>query len=81
MQDKSDGTYELCGPKVQGNPEQLETHTLIKHGCETLLVPDLSFEGIKSFLENHDIEGIVFHHKSDDRMCKIRKSDFGLRRK
>ena len=27
-----------------------------------------------------DIEGIVFHHKSDGRMCKLRKSDFGIRR-
>ena len=32
-----------------------------------------------------DIEGIVFHHKKDDhkkndRMCKLRKSDFGIKR-
>ena len=27
-----DGTYELCGPKVQGNPEKCETHVLIRHG-------------------------------------------------
>ena len=30
--------------------------------------------------EHFDIEGIVFHHP-DGRMCKIRKSDFGIRRK
>ena len=29
--DLSDGTYELLGPKIQGNPEGLETHELLKH--------------------------------------------------
>ena len=28
----SDGTYELCGPKVQGNPEGYVAHVLIRHG-------------------------------------------------
>jgi len=32
------------------------------------------------YLETANIEGIVFHHKYDDRMCKLRKSDFGLSR-
>lgn len=75
-----DGTYELCGNKIQGNPENLPGHFLIKHGCEKLDIWVLSFEGIKGFLSNADIEGIVFHHKEDDRMCKIRKKDFGIRR-
>ena len=26
------GTYELCGPKIQGNPEGFEKHTLVRHG-------------------------------------------------
>jgi hypothetical protein len=26
------GTYELCGPKVNGNPERLGRHWLIPHG-------------------------------------------------
>ncbi len=75
-----DGTYELCGPKVQGNPENLDNHQLIKHGCEVLDITDFSFEALKSYLEVTDIEGIVFHSKEDERMCKIRKSDFGIRR-
>jgi hypothetical protein len=29
-------TYELCGPKVQGNPEGLDAHYLIRHGTESL---------------------------------------------
>lgn len=75
-----DGTYELCGPKIQGNPEKLKAHTLIKHGSVALTVPDLTFEGLKKFLDSNDIEGIVFHHISDNRMCKIRKTDFKITR-
>lgn len=80
LEDKLDGTYELCGEKIQGNPEHIIGHKLVKHGSEILDVTDLSFNGIKKFLEITDIEGIVFHHKLDDRMCKIRKTDFGLKR-
>lgn len=80
LENKEDGTYELCGEKVQGNPEKIEGHELIKHGCEVLEISDFSFEGLKSFLEVADIEGIVFRHSENDQMCKIRKSDFGIRR-
>lgn len=74
-----DGTYELCGPKVNGNKENFSQHILVKHGSEILKWYDFSFCGIKNFLENVDIEGIVFHHP-DGRMCKIRKKDFGIKR-
>ncbi len=80
LDNKEDGTYELCGEKVQGNPENIEGHQLIKHGIETLFVGVLTFENIREFLRANNIEGIVFHHKDDGRMCKIRKSDFGIRR-
>lgn len=73
-----DGTYELCGPKVQGNPEKLEKHELIKHGAYHLF-PERTYEGLRDYLESNDIEGIVFHHP-DGRMCKIRKSDYGIKR-
>lgn len=33
---EQDGTYELCGPKVQGNPERFERHVLVPHGKEVL---------------------------------------------
>ena len=75
-----DGTFELCGPKIQGNPEKLEAHELIKHSVHILDITDLTFEGIKLFLVNNDIEGVVFHHKTDKNMCKIRKTDFGIKR-
>ncbi len=75
-----EGTYELCGPKIQGNPEKYDDHNLIRHGAYALGPLEYSFDFIKEFLTHWNIEGIVFHHKSDGRMCKIRKSDFGLKR-
>ena len=82
LEKKEDGTYELCGEKIQKNPEKVEEHKLVKHGCEVLQLPSLDFEYLKAFLSDtaNDIEGIVFHHKSDGRMCKLRKSDFGVKR-
>ncbi len=76
-----DGTYELCGPKVQGNPERFETHQLVKHGSEIIDLESVAFDDLKTFLmsEDTDMEGIVFHHKIDGRMCKLRKSDFGVK--
>lgn len=74
-----DGTYELCGPKVQGNPEQFEKHTLIRHGCEEIKNVPRDFEGLKNFLTHNDIEGIVWYHP-DGRMVKIKGKDFGIQR-
>lgn len=79
-----DGTYELCGEKIQSNPENINEIELILHGREILNdCVDFTYEGLKKYLSNPDldIEGIVFHHKTDDRMCKIRKCDFGIKRK
>lgn len=78
----TDGTFELCGPKVQGNHEKFNTHRLMPHGICILSLDSLDFNYIHAYLANpkNDIEGIVFHHVSDGRMCKIRKSDFGIKR-
>lgn len=76
-----EGTYELIGPKIQGNPEKSETHRLVSHR-ETGVVTDQcprTFEWLRSFLSGRDIEGIVFHHP-DGRMAKIKLKDFGLKR-
>jgi len=81
LDDKTDGTYELCGPKVQGNPEGFEKHVLIRH-TDAEQFPDCprDFEGLREWLRERDIEGIVFHHP-EGRMAKIKKKDFGMRRK
>lgn len=81
LTNKQDGTYELCGEKVQGNPERFIGHKLIKHGCDALEFVDFKFNTLKIFLCNKDnnLEGIVFHHP-DGMMCKLRKCDFLVKR-
>ena len=77
-----DGTYELCGPKVQGNPEHDELHELWVHGGIPLPDAPRTFELLKDYFTNTepDIEGIVWHHP-DGRMVKIKAKDFGLQRR
>jgi hypothetical protein len=82
LDEKYDGTYELVGPNVQGNPELLACHTLVPHGSPGLVFDyelTRSFDCIRNFLEHRDVEGIVFHHP-DGRMAKIKKKDFGFKR-
>lgn len=76
-----DGTYELCGPKVQGNPEGFLTHVLVSH-LDAQVFPDCprTYDEIRNWLSLQNIEGIVFHH-TDGRMAKIKLRDFGLRRR
>lgn len=89
LENKEDGTYELCGETISTerftqkfNVEKVKGHKFIKHGCEVLELPGLTFDVLKEYLENpaNDIEGIVFHHKTDGRMCKLRKKDFNIKR-
>jgi len=75
--DETNGTYELCGPKVQGNPHGFTTHVLVPHGRAFLTLPSRSFDSIHAYLEANAIEGIVWHHE-DGRMVKIKRRDFGL---
>lgn len=70
----SDGTYELCGPKIQGNPEGFASHTLVLHGSELVEIPR-DFEGIRRILIAGKIEGVVWHHP-DGRLVKIKRKDF-----
>ena len=78
----SDWTFELIGPKVQSNPYKLGNHILIPHGRKLSIVwNDYSFDGIKSLLSLHNIEGIVWwmnEHYIDSKKAKIKRKDFGL---
>lgn len=76
---EDDGTYELIGPKVNGNPEHAPEHALVRHGALELGGVPRDFAGIREYLALHDVEGIVWHHP-DGRMVKIKGKDFGLRR-
>lgn len=71
-----DGTYELCGPKINTNPEHLERHIFIKHG-DVVYTVSRDFDSIRDFLFENDIEGLVFHRGNGD-MCKIKRIDFGF---
>lgn len=71
-----DGTYELVGPKVQGNPEGLKEHMLVRHGCAVLNVPPEKLP-LFNWLRDHLCEGVVWHH-ADGRRAKIKRRDFGL---
>lgn len=75
----NNGTYELCGPKINGNPEVFVHHVLLMHG--TYIYDDVprEFDSLREWLSPRDIEGLVFHH-DDGRMCKIKLKDFGLKR-
>jgi hypothetical protein len=71
-----DGTHELVGPAVNGNPDKFDRHLFVPHGKHPLPECERTFEGIKNFLEpQKDIEGIVWHHP-DGRMVKIKRKDF-----
>ena len=76
-----EGTYELCGPKINGNAEDLEEHTFFRHGAEVLDfgdAPPRDWDALRAILDAARFEGIVYHHASDGRMCKIRRDDFGF---
>ncbi len=81
----SDGTRELCGPKIGTNAESFSQHVLIPHGRDSWTLftqpnPERTFCGLKEWFGHKDIEGLVWHHP-DGRMVKIKKRDFGLERK
>lgn len=83
------GTWELVGPKINGNPEQVDKPTLLKHGDDVLvdfpdmrklagLTPAELYEFLKvkfqEFKDSH-IEGIVWWG-ADGKRAKLRVKDF-----
>lgn len=71
-----DGTYEAVGLHFQGNPYKENIDSLVKHGTQVVEV-ERTFEGIKKYLEDNYIEGLVFW-KDGEPQCKIKRSDFGF---
>lgn len=74
-----DGTYELIGPKINGNKERVAQRLLLKHGLDQYPNCPRSYKALKDWFRQLDIEGVVWHHP-DGRMVKIKKKDFGLKR-
>lgn len=84
---------EALGEKIQGNPLNLNGHTLFifslydwKQKVAYQNVPS-DFEGLKSWLPQQKsifgndcgIEGIVWHHIETGTMCKIKIKDFNYK--
>lgn len=77
-------TYELCGPKINGNPEGFDCHVILRHsGAERLRVgvagEPLTIDHLRDEVIRlqtlRGIEGIVWHHP-DGRMAKLKGRDF-----
>ena len=77
LTEKQDGTYEAIGEHFQGNPYNIAGDILIPHG-QRIVEVERTFEGIKKYLEENEIEGIVFWLDGEPK-CKIKRSDFGLK--
>lgn len=70
------GTYELVGPKINGNPEGKPHHMIRSHAlAQCITAAPRDFDGLAAFLKDFPHEGIVWHH-SDGRMAKLKRKDF-----
>lgn len=80
------GTYELCGPKVNGNPEKFKNHRLVHHWSTELLadvhVLDIhemsvedAYEALKATLSYMPVEGVVWYGMGHG-MVKLKHKDF-----
>ena len=70
------GTYELIGPKINGNPHGMDRHVLVQHGhgmAGVIPLKERTRTAIRARIG--PFEGIVFHHP-DGRMAKIKEKDF-----
>ena len=72
-----DGTYEAIGMHFNSNPYGIKEDILVPHGREVITNLDRSFEGIREYLHDNLVEGIVFWKDGVPR-CKIKRSDFGF---
>lgn len=71
-------SYELCGPKVNGNPEGFASHVLIAHELASVLYRVTSVEQAVALVKSEAAkgrEGVVWHHP-DGRMAKLKGRDF-----
>jgi hypothetical protein len=80
--DATPGTYELVGPKINGNPERADWPELIRHAMAERVpeyLDDLDPVALVRFVaEQGNWEGIVWHHP-DGRMAKLKGRDLKTR--
>jgi hypothetical protein len=75
----ADGTYELCGPKVNGNPEDFPFHVLVEHAraervFDILGAREMDPASMVRRVGTLGWEGVVWHHR-DGRMAKLKVRD------
>lgn len=75
----SDGTYELCGPKINTNREQCNEPMLFRHGMHVCSVErPFTLEAVRKWMTDFpEAEGIVFHG-ADGKMAKVTRGYAGL---
>lgn len=71
-----DGTYEAIGKHFQGNPYKALIDWLELHGKDKVEVRR-SWSGIRDFLQENEIEGLVFWLDGEP-VCKIKRTDYGF---
>lgn len=72
-----DGTFELVGPKINGNRQNLSHHALLRHGVPIEGYVPTGFNELYEYLRDFKFEGIVWY-RVDGSMAKIKRRDFGL---
>ena len=78
-----DGTYEACGPKINGNPESFIIHELVRHGRHVLEAIPRDKAGLVEFFRTNNIEGVVWWLRAGDDTCdkiKITAEALGVQR-
>lgn len=78
-EDFKPGTYELCGPRINKNPEGYDMHILVRHDAATQFssLNGTSYEFWREVMtgDHFPYEGVVWHHP-DGRMAKLKVRDF-----
>jgi hypothetical protein len=82
------GTYELLGPKINGNPEQIKGHRLMPHSraqqlgdiqmleLELVQDPEQAYAELKRVLFYLPVEGVIFKDRGLKPLAKLRRKDF-----
>lgn len=75
------GTFELVGPKINGNPEREQRHRLLAHAdAEVVPLEARDYRTLRAVVlrlaEAEGMEGLVFHHPDGVRFAKIKARDF-----
>lgn len=70
-------TYEAVGLHFNGNPYGFDIDFLVRHGSLTVDLPR-TFEDVKYYLTHQQVEGLVFWLNGEP-VCKIKRTDFGLK--